>query len=85
VGGFPELAPDFVVEVVSPGDRAGEIQQKAEEWLRAGVRLVWVMYPATRSAMIYLADGTVQLLHADDTITGEPVLPGFACRLGDLF
>lgn len=85
VGGFPELAPDFVVEVVSPGDRAGEIQQKAEEWLRAGVRLVWVLYPATRSAMAYHDDGTVRLLHADDTITAEPVLPGFACRLGDLF
>jgi Uma2 family endonuclease len=85
VRSFPELAPDFVVEVVSPNDTASEVQEKAEEWLRAGVRLVWVMFPATRSAMTYLADGTVQLLHADDTITGDPVLPGFACRLGDLF
>ena len=85
VRSFPELAPDFVVEVVSPNDTAVEVQQKAEEWLRAGVLLVWVLYPATQSAMKYSADGAVHLLHADDTITAEPVLPGFSCRLGDLF
>jgi len=83
--GFPELAPDFVVEVVSPNDTAAEIQQKMDEWLHAGVRLAWVLYPATRSAMVYRPDRAVDLLHADDTITAEPVLPGFACRLGDLF
>src|SRR5262245_7247038 len=46
VRGFPELAPDFVVEVVSPNDTAAEVQSKTEEWLRAGVLLVWVLYPA---------------------------------------
>ena len=85
VRGFPELAPDFVVEVVSPNDTAAEIQQKVEEWLGAGVQLAWVLYPVTRSAMVYRSSGPLGLLHADDTITGEPVLPGFACRLGDLF
>jgi Uma2 family endonuclease len=85
VRGYPELAPDLVVEVVSPNDRASEIQTKVEEWLRAGSRLVWVLYPATRTATTYQADGTARLLQADDTVHGEPVLPGFACRLGDLF
>jgi Uma2 family endonuclease len=85
VDGYPELAPDLVVEVVSPNDTASEIQRKTDEWLQAGARLVWVLYPATRSAMVYRTDGTAQLLHPDDTLTGEPVLPGFTCRLGDLF
>jgi Uma2 family endonuclease len=85
VRGYPELAPDFVVEVVSPNDTASEVQSKVDEWLRAGVLLVWVLYPATRTAMTFRSDGAVALLHADDTITAEPVLPGFACRLGDLF
>jgi Uma2 family endonuclease len=85
VRAFPELAPDLVVEVVSPYDTASEIQAKVEEWLRAGTRIVWVLYPATRSGMAYGADGTVRLLHADDTLDGEPVLPGFTCRIGDLF
>ena len=83
--GYPELAPNLVVEVVSPNDTAGEIQQKTEEWLRAGVQIVWVLYPETRSAMAYQADGSVALLHADDTLHGEPVLPGFSCRVDDLF
>ena len=82
---YPELAPDFVAEVVSPNDTASKVQAKVDEWLRAGVLLVWVLYPTTRTAMVYRTDGTVALLHADDTITGDPVLPGFACRVGDLF
>jgi Uma2 family endonuclease len=85
VRGYPELAPDFVVEVVSPNDTASEIQQKVGEWLAAGVLLVWVLYPATRTAMTFRSDDAIQLLHADDTIDAEPVLPGFVCRLGDLF
>jgi len=85
VPGFPELAPDLVVEVVSPNDTASEIQRKVDEWLRAGTRLVWVLYPTTRSAMAYETDGQARLLHVDDTLTGEPVLPGFTCRVGDLF
>jgi Uma2 family endonuclease len=79
------MAPDLVVEVVSPNDTATEVQRKVEQWLQAGVRLVWVLYRATRSAMVYQADGTVQLLHADDTVTGDTVLRGFLCRVGDLF
>jgi Uma2 family endonuclease len=85
VRGYPELAPDLVVEVVSPNDTASEIQAKVDQWLEAGVQLVWVLYPSTRSAMVYQQDGRVMLLHADDTLGGEPILPGFACRVGDLF
>jgi hypothetical protein len=44
-----------------------------------------VLYPATRTAVAYQADGAARLLHTDDTLTGEPVLPGFACRVGELF
>jgi Uma2 family endonuclease len=85
VPGFPGIAPDLVVEVVSPGDTASEIQRKVEQWLQAGVRLVWVLYPTTRSAMVYRIDSTALLLHADDSIDAEPVLPGFSCRLTNLF
>ena len=85
VRGYPELAPDFVAEVVSPSDTASDVQTKVSEWLAAGVVLIWVLYPATRTAMTFRSDGSVQLLNVNDTITCEPVLPGFACRLGDLF
>ena len=85
VPGYPEMAPDLVVEAVSQDDLADELQAKVDQWLRAGSLQVWVLYPATRSAMTYRADGVVALLHADDSLHGDPVLPGFACRVGDLF
>jgi hypothetical protein len=44
-----------------------------------------VLYPTTRSAMVYRIDSTALLLHADDSIDAEPVLPGFSCRLTNLF
>jgi Uma2 family endonuclease len=85
VPSYPEMAPDLVVEVVSPNDTASEIQAKVDDWLRAGARLVWVIYPAARSAMVFQSDGAVQLLHDEDSLSGASVLPGFSCRLADLF
>ena len=83
--GFIELVPDLVVEVVSPHDRRSEIREKVEEWLRAGVRLVWVIYPVTRSADVYRSLDDVSHLSEDDVLDGQDVVPGFACRLGELF
>jgi Uma2 family endonuclease len=77
VPGYPEMAPDLVVEVVSPGDTASEVQRKVEDWLRAGTRIVWVLYP--------WPTGEAGVLHADDFLDGAPVLPGFTCRVGNLF
>lgn len=85
VAGYPDLAPDLVVEVVSPHDAAGEVQARVEDWLRAGTRLVWVLYPQSRSAVVYRPDGQARVLHTDDTLSGDPALPGFACRVGELF
>lgn len=61
------------------------MQDKVAEWLRAGALLVWALYPSTRSAMACGSDGEARLLNAEDALRGEPVLPGFACRVGDLF
>lgn len=85
VDGFPDLAPDLVVEVVSPGDSANEIQAKVDEWLRAGTRLVVVLYPAHRSAVVHRTDGASQRYQAGDTLTLEPVVPGFSLALERLF
>ena len=85
VPGYPDLAPDLVIEVVSPNDTAAEVQDKVDQWLSAGVILVWVLYPRTRTAMTFRRDGTVALLHGDDVLSGDPVLPGFTCRLGEMF
>jgi Uma2 family endonuclease len=77
-------APDLAVEVVSPGDTAAEIQQKVEQWLRAGARAVWVVYPAGPRLMLHLPDGTARTLGPDDEVEGGEALPGFHIRLRDL-
>lgn len=79
--GYAELAPDLVVEILSPGDRPGEVLEKVGQWLAAGVLLVWVLDPERAHARVYRADGSVSTVEADGELDGEHVLPGFRCPL----
>jgi len=79
--GFAELAPDLVVEVLSPDDRPGDVLTKVADWLTAGSRLVWVVDPQRREARVYRADGSAARVEADGALEGEDVLPGFSCEL----
>lgn len=79
--GYPELGPDLVVEVLSPGDRPGEVLAKIADWISAGTALVWVIDPARRIARVYRADGSEAIVTADQALDGEDVVPGFSCRL----
>lgn len=81
---FLEFAPDLVVEVLSPGDRPGEVLAKVGDWLESGARLVWVIDPERRRARIYRPDGYEASLLEDEALSGEEVLPGFTCRLADV-
>ena len=82
--GYPELAPDLVVEVLSPSDRPGEVLAKVGDWLEAGALLVWVIDPERRLARVYRADGTEEIVTADQALKGEDVVPGFACPLAEV-
>ena len=82
--GFPNLAPDLVVEVRSPGDRAGELLAKVADWLTAGTRLVWVVDPERRLARVYRHDGSETTVPTDGTLDGEDLLPGFSCPLASI-
>jgi Uma2 family endonuclease len=84
-GGFAELAPDLVVEVVSPSDRASEVASKAAMWLDAGVRLVWVVDPQARQATVHHPGGRDRVLRNDGVLDGEDVLPGFRLPLMSIF
>lgn len=79
--GFPALAPDLVVEVLSPDDRPGETLAKVGDWLDAGAQLVWVIDPERRIARIYRQDGSESIISENDRLQGESVLPGFSCEL----
>ena len=80
-----EGAPDLAVEVVSPRDAAAEMAEKVESYLDAGARIVWVVYPNTRSVAVHTPDGIVRTLRAGDTLDGGDVIPGFALALAELF
>lgn len=83
--GYLDFAPDLVVEVVSPSDRATDVQEKVEQWLQADARMVLLLYPATRSMAVYRSPSDIRLLGRDDVFDGGDVLPGFSCRVSDLF
>ena len=83
--GYAQVIPDLVVEVISPNDRQPAIDAKTLLWLDAGVRIVLVVYPQTQEVYAHHDDGTVQRFGIDDTLTCEPVLPGFACPVADIF
>ena len=80
--GYAELAPDLVVEVLSPNDRPGEVLAKVADWLNAGCRLAWVVDPMRRHVRVYRADGTESLVTQSGTLVGEDVVPGFRCSVG---
>jgi Uma2 family endonuclease len=75
------LVPDLAVEVVSPHDTVYALDEKVEEYLRVGVRLVWVVNPDTRTVLVHRPDGTVTKIRDSGELVGEDVLPGFRCAV----
>lgn len=83
--GFWPLAPDLAVEVVSPNDRADDVHDKVSEYLDAGARLVWVLWPRRRSVSVHTPRGITRDLGPDEELDGGDVLPGFRVRVAALF
>jgi Uma2 family endonuclease len=83
--GFFDGPPDLAVEVLSPGDRAGEVQAKIHDWLAAGCRSVWIVDPENKSVTLHKSDRDITVLHASDTLTDAEILPGFAVVIGEIF
>ena len=74
-----------MVEVVSPGDSAREVMDKALMWLSYGTRLVWAVNPGSRTVDVYRPGERTVTLGADDALDGLDVLPGFTCTVRDIF
>ena len=75
--GYSPGAPDLAVEVVSPGDKVSEVEEKVEEWLNAGTPLVWIVSPKLRTVTVYRSRDDVTTLTEKDVLDGEQVVPGF--------
>ncbi len=87
--GFPPIAPDFVIELVSPSDlknqRYEDLQAKMRSYLDNGVKLGWLIEPEARKVEIYRFNHPVAILDNPSTLSGEEVLPGFSLLLTPIF
>jgi len=84
--GLPPVPPDLAVEVVSPGNRPGELFKRISEYLSAGVLLVWVVYPKQRCVVIYRPDeAALSVLYEDQVLENVSELPGFRCAVAEFF
>jgi Uma2 family endonuclease len=83
--GYFEIRPDLAVEVVSPNDRFSDVEEKVQDYLKAGVRLVWVIDPDNRVVFVRRPGGGVSIVDRTGTLSGEDVVPGFTLAVTDLF
>ncbi len=83
--GYLLTPPALVVEVLSPDDRASDVQVKVQEYLRAGVRIVWVVDPQTLTVTIYQQDGRARVLQATDELIAPGVLENLSVTVRKLF
>ena len=83
--GFLDVAPELVVEILSPNDPAGDLAQKIREYLSAGVAMVWVVDAAAQRVLAYRGPTEVREFGPDDTLPGDEILPGFAVTVATLF
>lgn len=82
---YHDQPPDLCVEVISPSNTKRQIRDKVKEYFFAGVRVVWLVDPELRSIEVLRAPDESRTLYDDATLDGGDVLPGFACKVSDLF
>jgi Uma2 family endonuclease len=82
---FPEVVPDFVIELRSKSDSLKTLRAKMEEYRSNGVRLGWLINPQQQQVEIYRLGREVEILQSPTTLSGEDVLPGFTIDLSSIF
>ena len=83
--GWLGIVPDLIVEVLSPNDLAYEVDEKVEMFVKVGVPLIWIVNPVVRKVRIIRGVGPEATLRDGDTLSGEDVIPGFACPVASIF
>jgi len=79
------IPPDLAVEVISPNDLLYALEQKVEDYRSAGVKLIWVASPKSRSITAYRPKKKPTHFEAGDVLNGENVVPGFEVAVSELF
>ena len=83
--GFYNICPDFVIELRSDTDSLSVLQAKMEEYIANGARLGWLIDPQTRSVHTYRPDSEAQATENPETISADPILPGFTLDLKEIW
>jgi Uma2 family endonuclease len=78
-------APLLAVEILSPNDKLEDLDDKIDEYLAAGVALIWVVNPHRQTVVVHRPDVKACLLNAGDELTAEPHLPGFRVPVAAIF
>ena len=79
------IAPDLAIEVISPNDVLEKVISKIEDYFAAGVRQVWLVSLRSHTVSIYDSPTKVTILTENEDLTSEAILPGFRCRIADIF
>ena len=82
---FLDVAPELIVEVLSPDDRWMDVNAKLTEYFTIGVQMVWIADPQQQQVHVYRSLADVKILSGDDVLTGDSVLPGFSAPVSDFF
>ncbi|HUP19796.1 MAG TPA: Uma2 family endonuclease [Gemmatimonadota bacterium] len=82
--GWITRAPDLVVEVISPSNRAADLKRKIGRYFEAGTAEVWIVYPESRSLEVHRPDGRIRALTGEEAVTSE-ILPGFRLAVSEIF
>jgi Uma2 family endonuclease len=83
--GYWPGAPDLAIEVISPGDTYGEVEDKVNDWLDAGAQMVIVMNPRNRTIKVHRSKTDVTVLAESDELDCDDVVPGFRSKISEFF
>lgn len=83
--GFPDVVPDFVVEILSPSNTSRMMAKKVKAYLAAGVRLIWVVDPVHSTVVVHEGSGSPRAVGHDGVLDGGDVLPGLRLPLAEVF
>ncbi len=82
---FGDLAPDLCVEIISPSERPGQMARKVQEYFVGGATQVWHVFPERQEVTVFTSPTDVQTFGKDGILDAGSLLPGFSCRVADLF
>ena len=85
VAGYLPLAPDFVAEIVSPTDSYSQVKEKALAWIDAGVRMVLVVDPVTRTVQAYRSADNIVWLNREQQLDASDVVSEWSLSVADIF